>query len=82
MSACECLKCDPFDGAPIACLAKGPCEFELQLLRSMAGLAPPMPWGAAVGAALEFLKGDGLVEQRCGTYSCTDKGLALVASRG
>ena len=35
-------------------------EHELQILRELAGKAPPSPWGARVGACLEFLREKGL----------------------
>lgn len=38
------------------------CDFEIEVLASLAGLKPPIPWGAALGAALGALKGRGLVE--------------------
>lgn len=38
------------------------CDFEFEVLESLAGLKPPVPWGAALGAALGFLKGRGYVE--------------------
>ena len=34
-------------------------EFELQILREIAGLEEPSPWGAGVAACLEFLHGGG-----------------------
>ena len=57
---------------------EGLVEFELKLLRSMVGLEPALPWGAAVGAALEALVGHGLVEMVSGLgYTPTEKGVAL-----
>ena len=40
-------------------------EFELQILRECAGELPPSHWGAAVGVALEFLKGSGYIGENC-----------------
>lgn len=37
------------------------CEFEIQILRECAGEMQISPWGAAVGAALERLKGSGYI---------------------
>lgn len=51
------------------------CAFELRLLASMAGRHPPLPWGAAVGAALEYLKSDKLVQNVDGVYSPTALGI-------
>lgn len=34
-------------------------DFELQILRECAGELPSSPWGAAVGACLEYLTGHG-----------------------
>lgn len=56
---------------------EGLVDFEEQLLRSMVGLEPAIPWGAAVGAALEVLVGHGLVELVAGVYKPTEKGTAL-----
>jgi len=36
-------------------------DFEREILEECAGLKPARPWGAAVGAALETLRSDGLV---------------------
>lgn len=36
-------------------------DFEREILEELAGLRTPSPWGAAVGAALEALRGFGLV---------------------
>lgn len=54
-----------------------PCEFEIELLEAMTGRRPAFPWGAAVGAALEFLKSSGLVARGVdGVYCVTEAGLA------
>lgn len=54
------------------------CDFEIELLRSMAGEKPGQPWGAAIGAALGFLKGSGYVTSNNGAYSVTDAGRAVL----
>lgn len=54
------------------------CAFELRLLASMAGRHPPLPWDAAVGAALGFLKRDGLVQQVNGVYGPTSLGIQFL----
>lgn len=57
-------------------------EYDLSILRMMTG-GPSVPWGAAMSAALEFLKGDGLVEQEGTNYRITDAGRqALATSKG
>lgn len=53
------------------------CDFERELLLAMAGKRPALPWGAAVGAALEFLSGAGLVECPAGRYQLTAAGQQL-----
>lgn len=50
------------------------CDFEVQIMRELAGELPASPWGAAVGATLGFLKGSGFVQVDDGTYSLSDKG--------
>jgi len=48
----------------------------------MAG-GPSVPWGAAMSAALEFLKGDGLIEQEGTNYWIPPAGRqALATSKG
>lgn len=54
------------------------CEWELDILEECAGWRPASPWGAAVGAALEALRGRGLIDR--GTV--TDKGLAALKRHG
>jgi hypothetical protein len=54
------------------------CEFEREILEAMAGRRPALPWGAAVGAALEYLSGHRLVRQRLGVYEITEAGMALL----
>lgn len=51
------------------------CDFELQVLRMLAGRGPALPWGATLGAALGFLKGSGLVQIKDMTYTITERGL-------
>ena len=46
-------------------------EFELQILQECANLRPASPWGAAVGAALEFLTKEKYVTKR---WEVTEKG--------
>ncbi len=55
-------------------------EFELELMRAMAGLRPSFPWGAAVGQALECLVGRDLVDCVDGCYRLTAAGRALVGA--
>ena len=38
------------------------CEYELLVLRECAGDKPPSRWGAAVGVALEYLRGSGYID--------------------
>jgi hypothetical protein len=51
------------------------CDFELQVLRMLAGRGPSIPWGAALGAALEFLTGNGFATQREGVWVATERGI-------
>lgn len=51
-----------------------PCQFEIEILQETVGEREPRPWGAAVGAALEYLRGHGYL---LGT-ALTDKGRALL----
>jgi hypothetical protein len=37
------------------------CPYEIEILEECAGLRPAAPWGAAVGAALETLRGAGFL---------------------
>lgn len=50
------------------------CEFELEILRECSGEVEPRPWGAAVGAVLEHLRGSGYVDDK----GLTDKGRAAL----
>lgn len=50
-------------------------EMEREVLEEVAGLRPPRPWGAAVGACLEFLQESGHLDSR---YCITDKGREAV----
>ena len=58
------------------------CEFEVSLMRQMAGQIPSEPWGAAIGACLESLAGFSMVAQRAGRWHLTEKGESELASRG
>jgi hypothetical protein len=51
-----------------------PVAFELEILRECAGEKPSRPWGAAVGAAREYLRGAGYID----SDGVTDKGRALL----
>lgn len=56
-------------------------EFEVKVLREVAGEIPTIPWGAALGQTLESLKGSGYITSHFGG-KLTDKGkAALEASR-
>jgi hypothetical protein len=50
------------------------CEYELEVLRSIV-LGYPRPWGAAVGAAMEYLKSSGYIDEH---GRPTDKGRYIV----
>lgn len=58
--------------------------FEFRVLAMLDGSGPSIPWGSAVGAALDYLKGNGYVEilnDGSGPieYLITDKGRAALA---
>ena len=55
----------------------GLTEYEVSILRMMDG-GPSVPWGAAMSAALEFLVGDGMVEQEGDSYFITEAGRAAL----
>jgi hypothetical protein len=57
------------------------CDFEYGVLEAMTGKRTPLPWGAAVGAALECLRKDGMISLLGGVYTPTEKGLAALAKR-
>ena len=59
-------------------------DYERDIMRHLNGEdVPGLSWGAAMGEALEFLRGDGYVRQRAGRYELTDEGRrALDAVRG
>ncbi len=59
----------------------GLCEFEYRVLAMLAGEAAAIPWGAAVGAALGFLKGSGYVSFNGLGYDITARGRAALAAR-
>lgn len=52
-------------------------KYEMQTLRECAGIQPPSPWGAALGAALEKLKGSGYITS-CFGGEMTEKGWAAI----
>ncbi len=54
------------------------CEFEVEVLRALNGEREPIKWGAALGAALGFLKGSGYVSLTNGTYAITEKGKSAI----
>jgi hypothetical protein len=58
------------------------CEYEVNMLRQMAGQIPAQPWGAAVGAVLEILSGQGYIARAKGKYDLTPKGRAELVARG
>lgn len=60
-------------------MPSSPTDFERELLEELAGLRPPRPWGAAVGAALGFLKHMGYVNRM--TNKPTEKGLKYLEER-
>ncbi len=37
------------------------CEYEIEILREVAGEKPISPWGASVGSALEYLEGNDFI---------------------
>jgi len=54
-------------------------EYERNILRSMNGEdVPGLKWGAAMGAAIEFMRGDGLVAGYT-NIKITDKGRAALS---
>lgn len=52
-------------------------QMEADVLRECAGLIPPRPWGAALGATLEELKGSGYITSHFGG-ELTDKGKEML----
>lgn len=42
-------------------MSSEPTEIEFEILKEIAGLKHPRPWGAHVGAALEFLQESGYI---------------------
>jgi hypothetical protein len=52
-----------------------PCKYELEVLRECAGEKPARGWGAAVGQALECLRGSGYIDAN---GEPTPKGLAAL----
>jgi hypothetical protein len=56
------------------------CDYELQVLRECAGeRVPGLSWGAAMGAALDVLLVNGLVERRGSRIEATKKGYVHLA---
>lgn len=51
-------------------------EFELKILRECADQLPASPWGAAIGAAYDSLKGNGYLDR---DGAVTDAGYAYLA---
>lgn len=54
------------------------CDYELDVLRMLAGRGISLTWGAAMGAALEHLLGLRLVSLENGAYVINDRGLAAL----
>jgi hypothetical protein len=51
------------------------CDYEMKVLRECAGeRVPGLSWGAAMGAALDALSGNGLIERVGIRYEATKKG--------
>ncbi len=56
------------------------CEFEIQVLRELAGQIPAVTtWGAALGQAMEVLEGNGLIHH--GSLLLTEKGKAWLSEK-
>lgn len=51
---------------------------QVAILTAMAGKGAPPPWGAAVGASLEYLTGHGYTHLNGSTWSITALGLRAV----
>lgn len=56
-------------------MSEQPNDFEIEIMEECAGLREPRPWGAAVGAALEFLTEMGFVKNG----ELTEKGTAFLS---
>lgn len=52
------------------------CDYEIEILREVAGEKAPSAWGAAVGAALGALRGRGYIARG----QITPKGRAVLAA--
>ena len=52
-------------------------DFELRILREIAGETPPSPWGAAVAEALVWLEANGYIA----AGRLTEKGRAYLAGQ-
>lgn len=57
-----------------------PNEHEIEVLEALNGDRPHPPWGAWVGACLEFLSGAGYVTLPP-NYAITEKGKAFLKNR-
>jgi len=53
-------------------------SLEIEVLEECAGLRPPRVWGAALSAALEFLRGSGYIDRN---GKPTEKGLDYLEAR-
>lgn len=53
-------------------------DWDWQILEEIAGKRPPSPWGAAIGAAIGFLRRNGYINQN---QSLTAKGQEALAER-
>ena len=53
-------------------------EMDWEILEECAGLRESSPWGAAVGACLDFLAGNGFINER---WEVTKMGLAALDER-
>lgn len=62
------------------------CDYDIEVLKAMAGQPSEAFWGAAMGECIEFLAGSGyaeLVSTYCGIeYRITDKGEKALAEHG
>lgn len=59
------------------------CAYELQVLGICDGIdAPGLAWGAAMGQALETLRGHGLISQQGDRWVANAAGRALLRDRG
>lgn len=56
-------------------------EYEIAVLEQIAGLRDDLPWGGAMGEAIEALQGHGLVMPRGRALAVTNGGRAFLAQR-